>query len=545
MKYKKQLLASFALVSLLSSPLIGSPLLRFIVRSTGFTAGLTVSLAKTEEEETYLEKESRRLQEERDELTKQYLKDTEDLELWVDAEQKRLTDDANRLFEEKKGSYEEAIDEVLGELEVAIAENNELKERLLCYQLPQLPQGTSRIEVISARTIEFFYQRGLLADYRDSWTEDNHDLIRIKSRSGTVEPFRKLLEELQVELGLDVIPSLTLTQGCIQIKLNTTNVDTRDKPSVAKVKEPSGSYLKDAVISAPSFRINGESGSGKSTLAMNLIHEIRQELNTDNVVLIDPKYPLSEWDITPKFKGIEEAFDGLTEAADLIETRLKLAREDKDSGKKLRTFKPVLYVIDEIDWVISHYGIEAATVLRTTLKVGRALNVMILYIGQTPLCSRLKMNRDDFRHSASFFLGENIPAGINENVHNAAIKSDLETQYSLRQAGNNKYFCMVKQPGKTAFIGSLPKPYFEPISCKQNDVNPCKSEENDVNVVSEDVNNEFTEIYSDNFKENAEKALKQGMRKSEIIQKVWGMSGREYAEGKILWDKLEISTETI
>ena len=539
--------ATLTLISLscfLAAPLLKNDLLVFGMRSVGLTSGLIALSRKTPEEESYIESEEKRLEQRETEINERYLKETAELDSWVLSEENRLTLEANRLVEIEREHAAQLVDDAYAEMEMLQAKNKELQERLHCYQLPKMPHGTSRVEVVSGRIVEFFYQHGILADYQDSWTENEYDLVRVKPRSGAREQFAKLSEELQLELQLDRVPTITLVQGSVQIKVDTRCVDTRVKTDEPKVIEPSENYLAVAVSKAPSFRINGESGSGKSTLANNLIETMKQELGGCDVTLIDPKYPLSGWEMTPRYKGIEEAFDGLQDAANLVESRLKLARDDKESGRAIRTFKPALYVVDEIDWVISHFGVDAANALRVTLKVGRALNVMILYIGQTPLCSRLKMNRDDFRHSATFYIGENVPAGIEEVVHSSSLKAELESQYTFRQEGNNKFFCLVKYPGKSAFIASLPKPFIQPNSETDKVVTASNSEEIEVNHGYFGVTPEVTLVTLDKSSsktEIAKKALQDGISKSTIIKELWGMPGKYYAEGLALWTHLELS----
>lgn len=516
----------------------------FGMRSLGLTSGLIALSRKTPEEESYLESEEQRLEQKEKELNDRYLAETLELEEWVKSEETRLASEANRLVEIEKEHAAQLVDDAHAEIEMLEGRNKELQERLLCYQLPKMPHGTSRVEVIAGRIVEFFYQQGILADYVDSWTENEYDLVRVKPRSGAREQFAKLTEELQLELQLDRVPTITLVQGTVQIKVDTRCIDTRVQTEQPKIIEPSEDYLTIAVIKAPSFRINGESGSGKSTLAMNLIATMREELGGCEVTLVDPKYPLSEWDFTPRYKGIEEAFDGLQDAADLVEARLKLARDDKESGKAIRSFKPALYVIDEIDWVITHYGVDAANLLRVTLKVGRALNVMLLYIGQTPLCSRLKMNRDDFRHSANFYIGENIPSGIDEVVHSTSLKQELESQYTLRQEGDNKFFCLVKYPGKSAFIASLPKPFIQSNSETDKVVTASNSERIEVNHGYFEVTPQVTTVTSSKIPSKADiaqKALEEGLSKSTIIKELWGMPGKHYTEGLALWKQLGLS----
>lgn len=546
---KKNFSSALTVLSLscfLASPLLKNELIVFGMRSVGLTSSLIALSRKTPEEECYLESEEKRLEQKEKELNDRYLAETQELEEWVVSEELRLTTEANRLVEIERERAAQLIDDAYSEMEMLEARNKELQERLMCYQLPKMPGGASRVEVIAGRIVEFFYQQGILADYVDSWTENEYDLVRVMPRSGAKEQFVKLTEELQLALRIDREPIVSIVQGSVQIRVDTRCIDTRDKTDEPKIIEAANNYLTEAVAKAPSFRVNGESGSGKSTLAMNLIATMRDELGGCDVTLIDPKYPLSEWDFTPRYKGIEEAYNGLQEAADLVESRLKLARDDKEAGRPIRSFKPILYVIDEIDWVITHYGVDATNLLRTTLKVGRALNVMILYIGQTPLCSRLKMNRDDFRHSANFYLGENIPAGIDEVVHSSGLRHELESQYTLRQEGNNKFFCLVKYPGKSAFIASLPKPFIKPISgtCKVG--TSCNLKQMEDNLGSQQVPVQVTAVTSSNSSNKAEiakNALQNGINKSIIIKELWGMTGRQYAEGQALWTQLGLSEQ--
>lgn len=549
---KPHLLSAVATLTFLSSPLIPNPSVKLFVRATALTGAVAGLCFKTPEEQGLINDEMSRISKERQEMTEQYLADTATLEEWAKGEEARLTEQAKAIVEANVAECQQIIDGYLGEIEQLQSYNAELMERIQLYQLPKHARGTSRLETIANRCIDFFYERGIMTDYSDSWTENEFDLIRIKPRAGGKDQLEKLAEELQLTLSLDVKPTFSIIQGTCQIRLDTRGIDTRPSNSKPKITEPHFDFLKAAVGSAPSFRINGESGSGKSTLANNLIAVMQQELGGCEVTLIDPKYPLSEWDIQPKYKGIDEAYDGLKEAADLVESRLKLARDDKEKGLAIRKFKPALFVIDEIDWIISHFGKEATEQLLITLKVGRALNVMILYIGQTPLCSRLKLNKDDFRHSASFFLGENIPAGIGEVVLDGALKNELEAQYTLRQEGDNKYFCMVKYPGKKPFIATSPAPNylnFGLLPDLPKTGSPSYPELSGDNETSRDFPMDFPRLptTSHDFPSKTEKksktdlaleALEAGHSKTHIIEVVWGFKGKRYAEGKALWSQL-------
>lgn len=227
-----------------------------------------------------------------------------------------------------------------------------------------------------------------------------------------------------------------------------------------QIKEPPKEWFKNLILKSYHYRVNGETGSGKSTLAENLISLAQKSLGEGTeVILNDPKYPLSEWAMEPMFKGIGEALAGLELVATTIENRLSEARKIKDSGGTIPKFSPILFVVDEIDWIVSEYGKDATKLLKVGLKVGRALNVKILYLGQSPLCTDLGMRKNDFRNSANFYLGENIPPSIDkEACHTLTEKRFWAEQYTARVARGDDYLALIKPMGKPCFIATLPSP---------------------------------------------------------------------------------------
>jgi hypothetical protein len=257
------------------------------------------------------------------------------------------------------------------------------------------------------------------------------------------------------------------------------------KTRIKEIQEPPDNWLETVIQYTYHFRVNGQTRAGKSTFVNNLIGLMKRMFDKPvEVVLIDPKYPMSRWSIKPKYKGLEESIIGLKDMAEEVQRRLKLATEDADNGREIRDFEPILYVLDEADTVAGEYNdptppvadyLESlhlstkksvAHLLKQGLKVGAALRVGVCYIGQSPLCSTLGMNRNDFNHSANFFLGENIPTAIEE----VALKHQqpyLKQQYRLRierymnakgtdEERKYRYFALIKCPGEPAFLASLP-----------------------------------------------------------------------------------------
>jgi hypothetical protein len=559
-KYLGVLLPSIALGCLLSTPLLsGQPIPLAVLRLLGTISGIGTLMRKSDSELSWLESEQARINQQQDDLSKRYIADTEILEQWVQDESVRLTREANDRIKDIEGQAELLVEQAMSEADLWQSKYLDVMQQLDGYLLPRKPKGVGRVDVIAGRIIDFFYTRGILVDYEDSWTENDYDLIRVRPRIGGKEQLVKLADELQLELLLNRIPVFNISQGCVQIRLETVGKDTRLEPELPQVKEPLPGYLERIIESCSSFRVNGETGSGKSTFVRHLMSLM---LGGSSVVLIDPKYPMSEWDIVPRYKGIEEAYEGLCEAAELVESRLAAARDDKDNGRQIREFKPVTYILDEIDWTMTHYGQEAANKLRVTLKVGRALKVCILYIGQTPLASRLKMNRDDFRHSASFFLGENIPAAIEEVCQSSGLKADLLAQYNLRLQEGLRYSMLVKYPGVQPFLSSLPSLNEETVTELQvkNEgvtevlenvvtLEPIETrlfQELQENLEEKEPTVEVTEEVTgydltDPRVEQAVEAMKSGMSKSNVIKYIWHFKGRDYGKGVLLWKDLGLN----
>jgi len=232
---------------------------------------------------------------------------------------------------------------------------------------------------------------------------------------------------------------------------------SKPEKSETVILEASEQWLDSIVQNSHHFRICGETGSGKSTLVDNLINCLKQNLGESvQTCLIDPKYPLSDFDIEPSYAGIDKALEGLAFLAGEVEARLGQARIDKKAGLQIRGFTPYLFIVDEIDMIASQYKKDAANLLRIGLKVGRALNVKVCYIGQSPLCSSLYLNKSDFKNSANILLGEMSLLGLNEVCYRQQ-KADIEAQLIARQERGDRFFAVVKAMGKAPFTALLPE----------------------------------------------------------------------------------------
>lgn len=368
----------------------------------------------------------------------------------------------------KKAEIENVIQLYEGEL-------NTLTDALLIREsiiknskLPQLSKGIGRVDVIANRIIDFFYARSLTLDYADGWQEAEYDLIRLTPRVGSKKDVEQCIDDLQLELKLNSAPSVDIVQGTLQFRLNTSNIKTeletapkREKPTIN-----TGDWLREIATKIIHAKVDGETQSGKSTLVQNLATLFSDIHKKAEFISIDPKFPMSvidspnlqSWRRNPAFKGIETALDGLKDMAVCVERRLELLSEDVANGEPPRKFPKKVYVIDEIDWIMSRYGKEATNALQVGLKVGAALNVVVVYLGQSPRCSKLGMTKDDFRNTTNISLAQNIPDALNTYVYDEQDKKDLLSLYYRETNFGNVYIALVMPKGQKAFLGQMPKP---------------------------------------------------------------------------------------
>lgn len=84
--------------------------------------------------------------------------------------------------------------------------------------------------------------------------------------------------------------------------------------------------------------------------------------------------------------------------------------------------------------------------------------VIVAYVTQSPLCSRINLNKDDFDNSTNIFIGENIPRALTEELSSKLSNKEtayLSKQYELRRERGDVFFALIKTP-KSAFIATMP-----------------------------------------------------------------------------------------
>lgn len=318
----------------------------------------------------------------------------------------------------------------------------------------------------------------------------------------------------------------------------TGNKPLNQLPQLPDIIEPPSDWLIKICLLSVHFRVNGQTGSGKSTFVLNLLtilvksFEAVKNQNVE-VFIIDPKFPFSDWGkLTPNYKGIDESLDGLETMSNTILDRLKLARDCADHKRPLPVFRPQLWVVDEIDMIVSHYEKVASKHLKIGLKVGRALGVKLCYVGQSPLADDLKLRRNDFNNSTNIFLGSNGLAGVDEICYTGQQKAFLTGQLAAREQQEQKYFALVKAPQLPPFTAQLPpeNAYGDSLPSMEDSKLLEDCEARQINTSQSSLNLGSDKLLAiQTFKQSGEDRI------SVIISKVWGLgsaSGRAYQNAR-------------
>lgn len=499
--------------------------LSLIIHAAGCFSGITYTLLQRHDEEWNPITEAwKELEREREKINNQYILDVEnhttELEELRLSHQEELEELRQDNHEELNNQREQCLDEQkqiiqLYEDELELyTEQLKLKESLLKQaKLPKLANGISRTEYYANKIINCLYSKNIECDYADSWEEYTYDLIRLIPKNATLKDIKNYSEEIQLELRIQSLPLFEIVQGCIQIKIDTRLLDTVPKKQETKLKLVTDDWLPEIAKKIIHGKVDGETQSGKSTFVQNLSNLLNSIYSDAEFISIDPKYPLSldweselsDWQRKPKYPGIKTALNGLKELSGEINHRLELVTDDIQNGKKPRNFSKKVFIVDEIDWIILEYGKEATDNLQIGLKVGAALNVIVIYFGQTPRCSKLKMTKDDFRNSTNISLGSNIPDAINTYVFDDSYGRELLDLYWRENNAGNVFICLVAQKGRKPFLAQLPQPgkYTPPEKLKS-----IIDKSFDVNNI-----NERTIIT----------LINDGLRDSEIVHHLWGI----------------------
>lgn len=362
------------------------------------------------------------------------------------------------------------------QMSAVVEERNRIYNQLATYHAATRFTGSTKADINGNRLIDFFLEQGITCDADHCESHFEYDEVWIRPRTSTLEGLEKLSSAIQLQFELLKKPEFSIEQGCVKVVLRT---HTKEKSSAIKtIEEQPENWLEDVVRESNHYRISAPTDSGKSVLLDNLINCLKllhgEEFKAD---LLDPKFPFTDWTgITPVYQGFAQCIAGMERLGELIDGRLAEASADVKAGRAIRTYPAHLFAIDELEIMVDEargldngalkgrHSVRLARLLRKGLKLGRGLTkqkgkgIIVAYVTQSPLCSRINLNKDDFDNSTNLFLGENIPRALSEELNTKLSDKQLAylmKQYELRKERGDEYFVLVKTP-KQAFIATLP-----------------------------------------------------------------------------------------
>jgi hypothetical protein len=266
--------------------------------------------------------------------------------------------------------------------------------------------------------------------------------------------------------------------------------DPKELPAVIEPDDPD--WFRRAIRVSFSCLIHGGMGAGKSVLVNNLICCAQQELETvyglpPELVLIDPKFPDSEWiiggkRIKPNYRGWESAIAGVTDMGEEVDNRLQEAQRiaeeideelfsDPSYELPLPERTPTIWVIDEAAALHERYKNEFSDPLKNAFWVGRSTRNVAIAIGQNPNCSNYGLQRPDTENASRFFLGAAMALkGLDELKTTRELKTKIRQQIYSRLAlvrirllqgidkPEEQYFGLVAIQNEMPFIAQMPPP---------------------------------------------------------------------------------------
>lgn len=403
-----------------------------------------------------------------------------------------LTEEWYKEVGEYKGFFQEFQEVMAGfetQLEVAKTDfnssfNAKTQEVAALHQTiqknnnPKPFTGSDKASIVGNKLLDFFLNQGITLDAEKCETKLDSSIIWVRPRGTTIAALLSHAEAIHLYFELVDKPSITADSGCVKIVLQDATVKT---PSV--IAEPSIDRFKDALQASNHIRLTAPTDSGKSVLLDNILG-VYDELfdGKQSLTLLDPKYPFTDWNgHQPDYKGFDECLGAMNLLQVKIDKRLEEAKRLADEGKVIPEYEPELFAIDELELLYADAmtadgekkgDITKALIksINTGLKLGRGLTktkgrgIKVLYVTQSPLCSKIGMNKDAFDQSTSIYLGSNIPLVLQDKGEldgkiTTVKRKALEKEYSVRVAANQKYLMLVRLPnGGDVFLMKAPKP---------------------------------------------------------------------------------------
>ena len=200
------------------------------------------------------------------------------------------------------------------------------------------------------------------------------------------------------------------------------------------------SWIDSQMLTAPHIHLCGPTTSGKTTLGKYIIEKMQSASNGSEFWLINPKHVAykDQWPLKPFVDNIDDVLGGLQKLAMMLKDRI--ADKDYDPA----TYKNVVIVIDEWDWIYEHHRNSAVSALRQLIKVGAELNYKILLLGQSPLSQDTGLSGSDYHNMARVAIWAAADKLINGLPMSAKEKAPIKAQVAeLKRHPDNVRYALV------------------------------------------------------------------------------------------------------
>lgn len=469
-------------------------------------------------------------------------------------------------FNQKLSEYQQVIDvldqkleEIPRQFEIAIAQgkseneslrqqNNTLMHKLLEFSQPKTFDGGTRADYSGNKVLDILASAEIYCDAVRSDMKAGFDELWIKPRGVTgIKDIEKYGDVLIQRLNLLDKPEFSIDSGCIKIKLY---VEPTTKGLSAKVKQTDlKELLQRVIVEGNHIRLNGQRDSGKSTFANNIKVLVKECLPGVEIRLINPlaHSPKSNWNIPSEWDSFDTSVDGLREANKLMKDRHDLCKLADEQEIEKPTLEPVLFIVDELDTIISQHGDVARDLLKAILKTGTHFKVFLFMIGQTPNCKELKLYKADFLNTVSIYLGANIPRGIEESC---LVNSDVDywkAQLKSRQQNNHKYLGFVSHIDGTLALCELPKPNEYNVRTAVLTGENLEETENldevkrrlEASLEVSGFNSTQLENPDNDIENRAKSLFSNGFTVSQIVTEIWGLKPSRKSDYKLRVKQIE------
>lgn len=443
-----------------------------------------------------LEQERVEFQQEKLEYEEATNRRLEELEQHLEEQRLAILQEAEELFQARAAEWQAEIEQ--RDKQIADWMNRYYAQNGI--KIPSVKHGfPGHVARLVQQVLEEFHSdtTPLLCDFEDCHQYPDGTIeVWLRPRHGVkVKSIKERLDDIRMKVGGGE-PDLTVEDEVIRLAFSidkaiasAPSAKTKDGKRVVFTEPPFEQFKYD-LLNSNHYGIFGGTGCGKSTLLNNIIGLMRSVFGDElEIVIIDPKFPDTDWkiegqEIIPQFYGFRhededrdnDSFAGVMAMATDVRQRLDDATQAKLNHRKLPDRKPILYVIDEAEELIAHYGKEASDAILSTLRVGRSTRVVCVLLGQSPNCSAYGMQKPNMLNMARFWLSDvalkgmddcNLPREKRVSIKEETLaRQELAEQQRLEAiaAGDYesakhppaKFFTLVKPQGLPAYLATMP-----------------------------------------------------------------------------------------